>query len=854
MPGQYLDPANPPDGLTNIVVISGHYLGARVDVANSQLTINAQPQSVTSHTGLRAVFSVSAQGKSDLGSQVFYQWKRNGVDLAGATTASYITPTLTLADSGARFSCVVSVPGMSQTSQEASLTVLDAASPRLEIAVEAPGRTNAIVTWATPDPGFYLQTAGGLPAANWTPDSHRATFAGLRSQVTVPMDGTRLFRLGHTNVELESIWPDSVVPAGASAGQTAYELGTVFSSTAPGSVRAIRVYVMAGESGVHVGRIWRNHDNAVVGGPYDIPLGGVEGWMVFYLPQAVAIEPDVNYTVTVATGEDPGKAYANSDNALPSPGGNGRSLRYPAAAGVRSPQPGARPTQAINNASYFRDVLFLPSEVPSENLITWELDRPVSYGRGGDGNAYELGTVFRSSTAGTVTGIRIFAISAEGGQHSATIWRNSDQSVVAGPYEFACGANGGVGASAWFTYMLPEPAAIEANIDYTVSVSTGTDASLAYAYINHAFDNAGGNGAHLSYPAGAGVIGPAGSRPAENTTGNTQNASCLRDVLFQAGGSTETETVLAGGAVYVGKRAGASELGTVFQASTPGLIKAIRVYSLASESGAHTARIWRNANNSLVGGPYTLTYGGSNGWVTFELPAAIAIETNVLYTVAVSTGADSGKVFPVAPDGFAGAGSNAKNLAYPALAGVAGSTLGSRPTQGSAISYLRDVVFQPAAVRPRATMGNATDGNFADYITDANTAWVNAMRFKASANMTATVIKAKIDSVPGHYKCAIYSDKGGMADKLLMRSLEKENPPAAWNEFPLEQPLKLTSGTFYWLAIWSDDTNARVYYTSQSGGTLKWAPYAYGDWPDPITLEQNGSTYLYCIYAEGTFD
>jgi hypothetical protein len=64
----------------------------------------------------------------------------------------------------------------------------------------------------------------------------------------------------------------------------------------------------------------------------------------------------------------------------------------------------------------------------------------------------------------------------------------------------------------------------------------------------------------------------------------------------------------------------------------------------------------------------------------------------------------------------------------------------------------------------------------------------------------------------------------------------------------------LKAGQYYWLAIWSDDVNARVYYTSQSGGTLKWAPYAYGEWPDPIALEANGSTYLYCIYAEGTFD
>ena len=77
---------------------------------------------------------------------------------------------------------------------------------------------------------------------------------------------------------------------------------------------------------------------------------------------------------------------------------------------------------------------------------------------------------------------------------------------------------------------------------------------------------------------------------------------------------------------------------------------------------------------------------------------------------------------------------------------------------------------------------------------------------------------------------------------------------ATRNEFPLEQPGKLTAGVYYWTAIWSDDTNARVYYTSQSGVTLKWAPYAYGESPDPIALDANGNTYLDCIYAEGAYD
>ncbi|MRR10724.1 DUF4082 domain-containing protein, partial [bacterium] len=358
----------------------------------------------------------------------------------------------------------------------------------------------------SPDPGYYLVGTPGLATPAWSPAPEPVLYEGVQSRVTARVDSTRFFRLAHTNVVLESLWADSVTPAGGVSGQTNYALGTVFSTTASGLIRAVRVYAMAGEAGTHVARIWRNRDNTLVGGPFEIVLGGVDGWTVAYLPKAVALEPNVNYTVSVSTGQDPGRLYASSENVVPSPGGNGRSLRYPAGAGVFGTQLDARPTQTLNSSLYFRDVLFQPTAVASEYLITWELDRPVSYGRGGEGTPYELGTIFRSIVPGSIVSVRVFAISAEGGTHTATIWRNSDNALLGGPYEFVCGANGGVGASAWFVFNLPEPVAVEGGVDYTVSVSTGADAFLAYAFIDRAFDHPGGNGKHLVYPAGAGRV------------------------------------------------------------------------------------------------------------------------------------------------------------------------------------------------------------------------------------------------------------------------------------------------------------------------------------------------------------
>jgi hypothetical protein len=262
----------------------------------------------------------------------------------------------------------------------------------------------------------------------------------------------------------------------------------------------------------------------------------------------------------------------------------------------------------------------------------------------------------------------------------------------------------------------------------------------------------------------------------------------------------------------------------------------------------------------LIGGPYDLTYGGTTGWRIFPLPAALAIEPNVPYTIAVSTGADANKAYPFVPDGFISADSNTKHLSYPAMAGVLTTSLGTRPTQApNGDSYLRDIVFQPAAQGALITIGNTTDATQADVITNPGVngegAYINGNQFKVTADATLTRIKAKIGNAPGEYKCAIYSDKNGLGDRLLAQSQPKSNPTTGWNEFALLAPLQVKAGDLIWLVIWSNDQSATVYY-SVGPGRLRWGPVPYAaDWPDPIVMEANGNdNAAYSIYAEGTFD
>ena len=130
-------------------------------------------------------------------------------------------------------------------------------------------------------------------------------------------------------------------------------------------------------------------------------------------------------------------------------------------------------------------------------------------------------------------------------------------------------------------------------------------------------------------------------------------------------------------------------------------------------------------------------------------------------------------------------------------------------------------------------VGNTNEGTTTDYITDGSGAYINACRFVASADQQRTIIKAKVNAITGKYQCAIYSDSGGNASALLRAS--NEVTPAA-------------NGTAYWLAIWSNDTTARVH--ADNGGTLKFAAYPYGTWPNPVNLTGSGS-FTYCMYATG---
>ncbi|MGI8966300.1 MAG: hypothetical protein ACR2H1_09490, partial [Limisphaerales bacterium] len=97
------------------------YLGTKYGISVVSLVFNQQPASVQRTEGETATFTVSVTANS---SEITYQWQKGTNNIPGATNATYTTPVLTLADNNTTYRVLVSIPGTSQFSDSATLTVV----------------------------------------------------------------------------------------------------------------------------------------------------------------------------------------------------------------------------------------------------------------------------------------------------------------------------------------------------------------------------------------------------------------------------------------------------------------------------------------------------------------------------------------------------------------------------------------------------------------------------------------------------------------------------------------------------------------------------------------------------------
>ena len=133
--------------------------------------VASHPQSQLVSLGQPVTFAVGATG-ADLS----YQWQRDGVDIPGATAASYTIPSVALADSGAQFRCVIANPQGSTQSNAATLTVTADQPPTPVILTPAAGATYRGGTTVSYSGAASDDEDGDLPGAamTWWVDFHHA--------------------------------------------------------------------------------------------------------------------------------------------------------------------------------------------------------------------------------------------------------------------------------------------------------------------------------------------------------------------------------------------------------------------------------------------------------------------------------------------------------------------------------------------------------------------------------------------------------------------------------------------------------------------------------------------------------
>lgn len=140
------------------------------------VSITAQPSASPSSTTTANKKITLNIGVSSTGTgPVVVQWRKNGVNIPGATGTNYTTPYLAVADSGASYNAVVSAPGTSATSSAVTVMVnADNVKPTITSAASDDSMSTVTVQFSEP-----LDPATATNASNYQINGGALAVAGV---------------------------------------------------------------------------------------------------------------------------------------------------------------------------------------------------------------------------------------------------------------------------------------------------------------------------------------------------------------------------------------------------------------------------------------------------------------------------------------------------------------------------------------------------------------------------------------------------------------------------------------------------------------------------------------------------
>ena len=501
-----------------------------------------------------------------------------------------------------------------------------------------------------------LAASGGVPPYTWSIDSGlpqglslspatgvlsgTPTAAGAFSLVARVADASGTQAVRTLELAVDDSLLGNAAPAQADGGvDPPVEVGTTFYADEPGTIRGIRFYKSAANTGTHVAHLWTAAGALV--GTATFSGEGASGWQQALFPTPVQIQANTLYVASYHTtvghyAADPNWRGANSGPLHAPADGTvifGRTVRnglygYGAA--------GTFPTSSWNGANYWVDVLFRSSASSLTSIAVAPANPTLQAGA----------SLALSATGRNADGSTIDLTSAAAWSSSAPAVATVDatgfvRAVAAGTATLTASL-GSVSASTTVS-VTPAPLVVETaglpnalqGVPYAATL-TASGGQTPYAW---SITGALPAGLSLNGAAGsiAGTATQLGSFTVTVRVTDARGTTASRAFTMQVEVPSNV-TLQPPGAVPPVVDSGADSpvaLGTTFYADVPGAVRAVRFYKSAANTGTHVVSLW-TANGTRIA-TATASNETASGWQEVPFATPVAIQARTLYVASYHT-------------------------------------------------------------------------------------------------------------------------------------------------------------------------------------------------------------------------